>query len=98
MTTTGEQWVHNRLYTGRGDTGDSNGVRPGVTSNAGFCTTIKSKDSLDRFCTVGVTVPYAVLLGNWTAFFDLQKFVKRTKRNQHGPTWTYMFQITRFTC
>ena len=43
---------------------DSNEVRPGVTSNAGFCTTIKSKDSLDRFCTVGVTVPYAV---RWVA-------------------------------
>ena len=97
MTTTGEKWVHKRLKAGVRVI-DSNEVRPGVTSNAGFCTTIKSKDSLDRFCTVGVTVPYAVLLGNWTAFFDLQKFVKRTKRNPHGPTWTYMFQITRFTC
>ena len=24
--------------------------------------------------TAGFTVPYAVLLGNWTAFFNLQKF------------------------
>ena len=97
MTTTGEKWVHKRLKAGVRVI-DSNEVRPGVTSNAGFCTTIKSKDSLDRFCTVGVTVPYTVLLGNWTAFSTCRSLSNKAKRNPHGPTWTHMFQITRFTC
>ena len=66
----------------------------GVTSKAGFCTTIKSKDSLDRFCTDGCEqqdsrFPTQYCLGTGQHFStcrSLSNEKRETHTDPHGPT------------